>query len=144
MCQVPSPSPESMKTCSAPAQTWPLHWQEDPPRADPGPHFHISAHPLQSSNSFKEEAYFISGKRRSSHQLAFPLLSPGGRAEKIELWESSGRQLWFLLPAVTQLQRDRKVKESMQNRRLFTWLGGGDDQPLIKHRLPDVPLGLAC
>ena len=56
--------------------------------------------------------YFISGKRLSFHQLASPLF-PGERAEKIELWESSDRQLWFQLPAVTLLQRDRKVKGSM-------------------------------
>lgn len=85
---------------------------------------------------FREETFFPS--------TCFSFLSQGERAEKIELWESSGRQLWFRPPAVIQLQRDRKVKGSMYNRRLFTWLRGGDDQPLIKHRLPDMPLGLAC
>lgn len=70
-----------------------------------------------------------------SPSTCFSTLSPGERAEETELWESSGRQLWFQLPVVTQLQRDGKVKGSMLNRRLFTWLRGGDDQPLIKHCL---------
>lgn len=82
-----------------------------------------------------EEELFHFSKKTSCASACFFSLSQEERAEKIELWESSGRQLWFQLPAVTQLQRDGKVKGSMLNRRLFTWLGGGDDQPLIKHRL---------
>lgn len=99
---------------------------------------------FQFSHTLKEEALCHFREETFSPSTCFSFLSQEERAEKIELWESSGRQLWFRPPAVIQLQRDRKVKGSMYNRRLFTWLGGGDDQPLIKHRLPDMPLGLAC
>lgn len=129
---------------SLPMQTWTVGWEEQNFPLAPAEHSQdhflylfqaTNCSLVPFSNMLNEEALFHFRAKTSSASTCFSSLSHEERAEKIELWESSGRQLWFQLPAVTQLQRDRKVRGSMLNRRLFTWLGGGDDQPLIKHRL---------
>ena len=89
MCQVPSPSSESMKTYSAQPRPGPCADKRTPTEHSQG---HLSTSLLthcSSQTPSRKRHYFISGKRRASHQLAFPLCPQGEEQRRL----SSGSQV---------------------------------------------------
>lgn len=144
MCQVPSSLLWIHEELLCPSLDLDPVLTRGPHRAFTGPPFHISAHPLQFSNSFKEEALFISGEETFFPSTCFPSLSPGEEQRRLSSqgvkWQTAvvSASSGHTIPEGPEGQGKHVEPQAVHVARRRRW------PTLIKHRLPDVPLGLAC